>query len=74
MGSNHSFREIESSQICDDKAPALLQEKIEVTDKEALPLKGRVISECIFNFVQSSNIIFSGWDRRENTISISIFR
>ena len=41
--------------ICDEKAPALLQEKIEVTNKEALPLKGGVISESIFNLVPLSN-------------------
>jgi len=39
-GSNHSFREIGNSTICDEKEPTLLQETAEVSSKEMLPLTG----------------------------------
>ena len=39
-GSKHSFRELNSSQICDEKAPVLLEEMAIVTDKNVLPLLG----------------------------------
>ena len=39
-GSNHSFRELESSKICDDKGPVLLEETAEVKDKSMLPILG----------------------------------
>ena len=39
-GSKHSFRELNSSQICDEKAPVLLEEMARVTNKDWLPLLG----------------------------------
>ena len=39
-GSNHSFRELESSQICDKKEPVLLEETAEIKDKSLLPITG----------------------------------
>ena len=39
-GSKHSFRELNSSQICDEKAPVVLEEMAKVTNKELLPLLG----------------------------------
>ena len=39
-GSNHSFREIGNSTICDNKEPTLLEEVAEVSTKAMLPLSG----------------------------------
>ena len=39
-GSNHSFREIGNSTICDNKEPTLLEEVAEVSNKGMLPLTG----------------------------------
>ena len=39
-GSNHSFREIGNSAICDNKEPTLLEEVAEVSNKGVLPLTG----------------------------------
>ena len=39
-GSNHSFREIGNTAICDEKEPTLLEEFAEVSDKEMLPISG----------------------------------
>ena len=39
-GSKHSFRELDSSQICDEKAPVLLEEMAKVTNKDFLPILG----------------------------------
>jgi len=39
-GSKHSFRELNSSQICDEKAPVLLEEMAKVTNKDFLPILG----------------------------------
>ena len=39
-GSNHSFREIGNTTICDKKEPTLLEEIAEVSNKEMLPISG----------------------------------
>ena len=39
-GSNHSYREIGNTTICDKKEPTLLEEVAEVSNKEMLPISG----------------------------------
>ena len=39
--SSHSFRELKNtSQVCDDKSPIMLEEIAEITEKDVLPVMG----------------------------------